>query len=195
GELAGQTQSQQPQASPTATPSANAPADGGGPSGDIGPIAVPKKKTEEPKKEEAPPHPKKVEGLDNFSMKVSSQLVTLDVGVMTKNGVFIPGLKKEHFRVLEDNVPQTIVSFNQIQAPITAVLLVEFSNNQYFYSFQIDSIKSAYVFAQGLKKEDWVAMVSYDLKPHMLTDFTQDKRAIIGAVGSLQPGMAMSQET
>jgi VWFA-related protein len=38
-------------------------------------------------------------------------------------------------------------------------------------------------------------MVSYDLKPHMLEDFTQDKRAIVGAVASLQPGMAMSQET
>ncbi len=190
---AAQAQNQQPQATPT--PSANAPADAGGPQGDIGPIAVPKKKNDEPKKEEAPPHPKKVEGLDNFSMKVSSQLVTLDVGVMTKDGVFIPGLKKEYFRVLEDNVPQTIASFGQIQAPITAVLLVEFSNNQYFYSFQIDSIKSAYVFSTTLKKEDWIAMVSYDLKPHMLTDFTQDKGAIRGAISQLQPGMAMSQET
>jgi VWFA-related protein len=40
-----------------------------------------------------------------------------------------------------------------------------------------------------------VAMISYDLKAHILEDFTQDKRAIIGAIGSLQPGMAMSQET
>ena len=194
-----QTQSSQPQASPSPTPSAqqptNAPAEAGGPQGDIGPIAVPKKKEEAPKKDEAPKAPKKVEGLDNFSMRVASQLVTLDVGVLSKDGSFIPGLKKEYFRVLEDNVPQTITSFNQIQAPITAVMLVEFSNNQYFYTFQIDSIKSSYVFAQTLKKEDWIAMVSYDLKAHLLTDFTQDKNAILGAVQSMQPGMAMSQET
>ena len=50
-------------------------------------------------------------------MRVASQLVTLDVGVLSKDGTFIPGLKKEYFRVLEDNVPQTITSFNQIQAP------------------------------------------------------------------------------
>ena len=128
-------------------------------------------------------------------MRVASQLVTVDVGVLSKDGAFIPGLKKEYFRVLEDNVPQTITNFTQIQAPITAVMLVEFSNNQYFYSFQIDSIKSAYYFAQTLKKDDWIAMISYDLKSHILEDFTQDKRAILGAVGSLQPGMAMSQET
>jgi VWFA-related protein len=38
-------------------------------------------------------------------------------------------------------------------------------------------------------------MISYDLRAHILEDFTQDKRAIMGAVASLQPGMAMSQET
>src|ERR1051326_626450 len=190
-----QAQGSQDQASPTPTPKANAPAEAGGPQGDIGPIAVPKKKDEPPPKDEAPKTPKKVEGLDNFSMRVASQLVTVDVGVLSKDGAFIPGLKKEYFRVLEDNVPQTITSFNQIQAPITAVMLVEFSNNQYFYSFQIDSIKSSYVFAQTLKKEDWIAMISYDLKAHLLEDFTQDKNAILGAVQSMQPGMAMSQET
>src|SRR5690348_7699833 len=112
----------QPQVSPSPTPSAqqpsNAPAEAGGPQGDIGPIAVPKKKDEAPKKDDAPKAPKKVEGLDNFSMRVASQLVTLDVGVLSKDGSFIPGLKKESFRVLEDNVPQTITSFSQIQAPI-----------------------------------------------------------------------------
>jgi VWFA-related protein len=192
---AANAQSGQEQASPTPTPNANAPAEAGGPQGDIGPIAVPKKKEEPPPKDEAPKTPKKVEGLDNFSMRVASQLVTVDVGVLSKDGAFIPGLKKEYFRVLEDNVPQTITSFNQIQAPITAVMLVEFSNNQYFYSFQIDSIKSAYVFAQTLKKDDWIAMISYDLKAHILEDFTQNKGAILNAVGSLRPGMAMSQET
>ena len=200
---AGQAQGQQTQSNPTPTPSAqqpnqqqsNQPAEAGGPQGDIGPIAVPKKKEEPPKKDDTPKGPKKVEGLDNFSMRVASQLVTLDVGVMSKDGTFIPGLKKEYFRVLEDGVPQTITSFTQTQAPITAVMLVEFSNNQYFYSFQIDSINASWVFAQTLKKEDWIAMISFDLKQHILEDFTQDKRAIQGAIASLQPGMAMSQET
>jgi VWFA-related protein len=193
GAQAANAQNQQPTPSPT--PAANAPAEAGGPQGDIGPIAVPKKKEEPPKKEAPPERPKKVEGLDNFSMRVASQLVNVDVGVLAKDGSFIPGLKKEYFRIFEDGVPQTITSFTQTQAPITAVMLVEFSNNQYFYSFQIDSINAAWVFAQTLKKEDWIAMISFDLKEHILEDFTQDKRAIQSAIASLQPGMAMSQET
>ncbi len=197
GAQAGYAQSQQNQATPSPTPAqqpSNAPAEAGGPTGDIGPIAVPKKKEEPPKKEEPAPTPKKVEGLGNFSISVRSQLVNVDVGVLSKDGQFIPGLKKEYFKVFEDGVPQTITSFSQIQAPITAVMLVEFNNNQYFYNFQIDSINAAWTFAQTLKKEDWIAMISYDLKPHILQDFTQDKRAIQGAIASLQPGMAMSQE-
>ena len=29
-----------------------------------------------------------------------------------------------------------------------------------------------------LKKNDWVAVISYDMKPQILADFTQDKRAV-----------------
>src|SRR5947209_10298702 len=167
----------------------------GGPQGDIGPIAVPKKKTEEPKKEEAPKPPKKVEGMPDFSIRVNVPLVTLDVGVLAKDGGFIPGLRKENFKVFEDGVPQTITDFGQIQAPITAVMLVEFANNDIFYQFAYDSLVASYTFATGLKKDDWIALISYDIKAHILQDFTQDKRAIGGALSTLRPGMAMSAET
>jgi VWFA-related protein len=167
----------------------------GGPGGDIGPIAVPKRKVEEPKKEEAPKAPQKVEGMPQFSLRVSSQLVNVDVGVLTKQGVFVPGLKKEYFRVLEDNVPQTISNFNQTEAPITAVILSEFANNDYFYSFAYDSLVASYTFTQTLKKDDWIALITYDMKEHILQDFTQDKRAIQSSMRMMQPGMAMSSET
>src|SRR5689334_2143209 len=66
---------QQQQNQQNTTPSA------GGPEGDIGPIAIPKKGEPEPKKEEAPKPPKKDEAMPNFSLKVNVPLVTLNVGV------------------------------------------------------------------------------------------------------------------
>ena len=173
----------------------NAPPEAGGPQGDIGPIAVPKKKVEEPKKEETPKPPKKVEGMPDFSIHVNVPLVTLDVGVLTKDGMFVPGLKQENFRVMEDGVPQTITNFGPTQAPITAVMLVEFANNDFLYQFQYDSLVASYTFANGLKKEDWIALVSYDIKERILQDFTQDKRAIAASLSGLRPGMSMSRET
>ena len=174
----GQQQStQQQQNQQNTTPSA------GGPEGDIGPIAVPKKKDQPPAKEDTPKPPKKVEGLPNFTLRVNVPLVSLDVGVLSKQGMFIPGLRKENFRVLEDGVPQTITGFNQSEAPVTAVMLVEFANN--FYPLEYDSLYASSVFASTLKKQDWIALITYDIKPHILADFTQDKREIYEGLRSL----------
>jgi VWFA-related protein len=189
--------------SPTSTPAPqsggqqgtqNQPTSGeaGGPTGDIGPIAVPKKKEDEaPKKDDTPKPAKNVETMPNFSMRVSSQLVTVDVGVLTKEGMFVPGLKQENFKIYEDNVPQTVKMFNQTQAPITAVMLVEFASN--FYPFEYDAIGASYVFAQTLKKEDWIALISFDIRTRIISDFTQDKREVFEGIHSLQ--IPLSSET
>lgn len=165
----------------------DAPAAAGGPTGDVGPYAVPKKREEPP----APPpeKPRKIEGMPDYSLKVDVPLVNVDVSVLTKDGQFIPSLKKENFRILEDGVPQQIANFTQTEAPITAVLLTEFASTNYY--FLNDALTASYYFANSLKKDDWIAVEYYDMKPHILVDFTQDKRAVMGALGSLRiPGFA-----
>lgn len=174
--------------SPT-KPQQQVPPEAGGPQGDIGPIAVPKKKAEEPPKEEKPAKVKNPEGLEDFSLRVNVPLVTVDVSVMTKDGQFIPGLKGGNFKVFEDGVEQKIANFNQTEAPITAVLLVEFANTN--YAFIEDMLNGAYSFMETLKPQDWVAVESYDMKPQILVDFTQDKRAVAGALNQLRvPGFS-----
>lgn len=175
-----QPQQQQPQQPPAG--------EAGGPQGDIGPIAVPKKNPEQKPPERKPPA-KATPGMPNYSIHVDVPMVTLDVSVLTKDGQFIPGLKKDNFRVYEDGVPQNISSFSQTEAPITAVLLVEFAANN--YGFIYDMLNGAYTFADGLKKDDWVALVSYDMKPQIVVDFTQDKRSIMSGLNSLRiPGFS-----
>src|SRR5215467_1081693 len=165
-----------------------APPEAGGPEGgELGPYAIPKKKDEPPPP--PPEKPKKIEGMPDYSIRVAVPVVNLDVSVVTKNGQFIPGLKKENFKVFEDGVPQAVSSFSQQEAPITAVLLVEFASTNYQYLY--DALNASYTFASGLKKDDWVAVVSYDMKPQILVDFTQDKRAILGALNMLRiPGFS-----
>ncbi len=165
-----------------------APPEAGGPQNDVGPYAIPKKK-EEPPPPPPPARPKKVEGMPDYSIKVDVRLVNVDVLVTTKDGQFIPGLKKDNFRVLEDGVQQSVADFDVSQAPITAVLLVEFASTNYY--FMVDALNASYSFANALKKNDWVAVISYDMKPHILADFTQDKQAVFGALNQLRiPGFA-----
>jgi VWFA-related protein len=182
-----QDQSSQPSSSPQNPNKQDAPPDAGGPGSDVGPYAIPKKKDEPPPP--APEKPKKIEGMPDYSIKVDVPLVNLDVLVTTKEGQFVPGLHKENFKISEDGVAQTITNFNQATAPITAVLLVEFASTNYF--FVRDAVTASYTFAQTLKKDDWVAVISYDMKPQILTDFTQDKGQVMGAISQMTiPGFS-----
>ncbi len=171
------------QSSPSAQQQpAEPPAEAGGPQNDVGPMAIPKKKEEPPP--EKPKPPKKPEGMPEYSLRVDVPLVNVPVLVTTKEGQFIPGLKAENFRVLEDGVPQTISGFDQAKnAPITAVLLTEFAATNYYFVY--DAMNASYTFANSLKPDDWVAVMYYDMKPHILVDFTQDKRQVFGALREL----------
>ena len=193
-----QDQQNQTPANPAQTPSQtqdngkpkqDVPAEAGGPSDNMGPYAIPKKKTEEPPPPPKPVAPKKLEDIPDYSLKVNVPLVNVDVLVTTKNGQFVPGLKQENFRVLEDGVAQQVSHFSVSQAPITAVLLVEFASTNYI--FMIQALQASYAFANTLKKDDWVAVAYYDMQPHILVDFTQDKKAIYGALNELRiPGFS-----
>jgi VWFA-related protein len=201
GAIPAWTQDQQPtgstpsttQSPDTGKPRQDAPPDAGGPGGNVGPYVIPKKTTEGAPPPPPPVTPKKVEDIPDYSLKVNVPLVNVDVLVTTKDGQFVPGLKKENFRIVEDGVPQTVTKFNVTEAPVTAVLLVEFASTT--WQFLVDALNASYAFANSLKKEDWVAVAYYDMQPHILTDFTQDKRAVFGALNQLRiPGFAETNE-
>ena len=88
--------------------------------------------------------------MPDYSIKVDVPLVNVDVLVTTKDGQFIPGLKKDNFRVMEDGVQQSLTNFEISQAPITAVLLVEFASTNYY--FMVDALNASYAFANSEEK-------------------------------------------
>src|ERR1044071_4408954 len=96
-----------------------APPEAGGPNGEVGPYGIPKK-GEEPPPPPPPSKPKKIEGMPDYSIHVDVPLVPVSVMVTTKDGQFIPNLKKENFRVFEDGQAQNINDFKVEDAPITA---------------------------------------------------------------------------
>jgi VWFA-related protein len=171
-------------------PQDNTPPEAGGPGGEVGPMAVPKKKDSSDDEAPPPPKPKKVDNMPEYSLKVDVPVVTVDARVVMKDGrpLALPtNVVKDHIRILEDGVPQKIQSVSQSEAPITAVLLVEFAETN--YNFMYDALNASYMFATNLRPQDWVAVVEFDMKQHILVDFTQDKQAIFGALNSLRiPG-------
>lgn len=114
--------------------------------------------------------------------------VTVDVAVLDNKGQFIANIPPGNFQILEDGVPQKIVSVGQTQAPATVALLIEFSNRwqQYWSETWYQTLTATYGFVQTLRPEDWVAVIAYDLRPEILADFTQDRREINNALQRLR---------
>ncbi len=114
------------------------------------------------------------------SISVAVDLVSLQVLVTDQKGNTITGLKPENFTIYEDNVKQEIANFSPVDANITVVMLVEYSNN---ISYFIDEVwNSMYYFANSLRKGDWVAVIGYDMHSTILCDFTQDRQKLYEAL-------------
>ncbi len=113
--------------------------------------------------------------LPQFKAEVDT--VTVDVAVIDNKGHFIPGIPKGNFRILEDNVPQQIQGYNVGEAPLTVSLVIEFSNRfqRLYGATWFQTLQLAYGFCSTLKPDDYVAVVAYDLKPEILSDFTTDR--------------------
>jgi VWFA-related protein len=163
------------------------PPDDAGPQTDNGSIVIKKKKeADEPAPPPAAPAAPKVKNPNNdtYSLRVDVPIVNIDANViLDKTHQFVPGLKPENFLVLEDGVPQTITSVRVAQTPITAVMLLEFAANSYYL---INDMRTAsYYFFRSLRKDDYVAVVTYDLKTHILTDFTNNQELVAQSLQSL----------
>jgi VWFA-related protein len=165
----------------------------GGPNADNGSIAIPKKKDnpdDTPPPAPAEPKIKTPEGLGNVSFRVEVPEVTIDVGVLLeKTHQFVPGLKPANFRVFEDGVQQRIEGFKRTEAPITVLMLCEYAARGYM--FRVDMLNTAWAFAQQLRPQDYVAMMTFDLNSHIVSDFTQNKQQIIEGINELANGVYM----
>ena len=191
------SRAQTPTPPPTPPPASQQPdqatPDSGGPGGDSGVIALPKKKDnadDVPPPAPAAPKIKNPEGMPTYSLRIEVPEVTVDVGVLLeKTHQFVPGLKPGNFRVYEDGVTQKVAGFKRVEAPITALLLCEFASTN--YNFIYDMRNAAYSFAQQLRPQDYVAMMTFDMKTQIVTDFTQDKAQLYQAINSMRmPGFS-----
>ena len=108
----------------------------------------------------------------------------------------IPKIPQERFRILEDNTPQKITGFNVGEAPMTICLVIEFSNKvQRLYTRNwAETLNDAYGFVSTLKPEDYLAVIAYDMRPEILSDFSTDRMKAQEALSRLRiPAFSRSE--
>jgi VWFA-related protein len=151
-------------------------------------VVVPRPRAPQPP---PPPKPRPLDPDNAPVFRTDVELVNVSVVVQDKNGNFLPGLKKENFRLSEDGVPQTLQRVEAAEAPMTVVMVIEYSS--LYWEFLYDTMNAAYGFVNSLEPQDWVAVMVYDLRTEVLLDFTRNKQAAFNAISVLRtPGFSES---
>lgn len=161
-----------------------------GPKPDVGEtVLVPKKTQPAPPPAQPENKPEKINPNEIFNLSTSTNLVNVDVMVVDKDGSPIPNLSRKNFQVFDDGVPQAVTNFGTAEAPMTICMLIEFSNKQ--WPFLVLALRYSYDFLRVIQPKDWVATIFFDIKPQILTDFTQDRSEVAAGLDTLRiPGFS-----
>ena len=160
-------------------------------------VLVPKKTTPPPSTTPTPgtspqpasKAPEKINPNEVFTLTTATNLVNVDVLVVDNNGNPIRGLGKDNFKLADEGVPQSITNFSTGEAPMTVCMLIEFSNRWWIFLYK--ALQYGYDFVRVIEPQDWVAVVTYDLNPTILQDFTQNRYEVIQALDRLRiPGFS-----
>ncbi len=124
-------------------------------------------------------------------LRSATELVKLDTSVLDQSGKFVAGLTVRDFRVLDNGIEQPVVFFSPVQTP--ARMLVMLETSPAVYLIQNEHIASAYALVDALAPDDQVALATYDATPHGILGFTEDKSALLAALGQVQYTIGMGE--
>ena len=115
-------------------------------------------------------------------ISTATSLVNVDAVVYhKKTGQIVTGMKQGNFAIFVDGVQQPITNFSTPDAPITAVLTVEYSKWSEIFGYYgaggmepgtYEVIRPTAIFLSQFIKppDDYVSVVAFDMRPTPLTD-------------------------
>ena len=122
-------------------------------------------------------------------VRIDTSLVAVPVSVLDRQGRFIPGLRKEDFRVFENGVEQAIAYFEPSEKPFTVALLLDTSASTRFHLWEIR--EAAIAFAKQLRPQDRVLVVTFSDEVLLLTEATNDLEIVNAVIQTnANPGSA-----
>ncbi|MGD9628352.1 MAG: VWA domain-containing protein [Pyrinomonadaceae bacterium] len=127
---------------------------------------------------------------EDGELRVETTLVTIPVSVFDRNGLYVPNLDQDDFKIFEDGKEQEIAYFGTSEKPFTVILLLDTSPST---EYKIDEIRSAaFAFVDQLKPQDSVMVIEFDENVHVLTEATNDRQLIYKGIKNADFGSGTS---
>ena len=127
---------------------------------------------------------------DDDVVRVSTELVILNITVTDKSGQYVPGLKLSDFTIFEDGKEvsaELISSFSVHESPFASVVLLDTSGSM---ETRLTLARSAAIrFLDGLRIEDVAAVYKFDSKVEQVQEFSGGRDLAPMAFGMQARGM------
>src|ERR1044071_4412340 len=123
------------------------------------------------------------------TISVEVNLVNIFFPVTDRKGKFVTNLKKEDFKVFEDDRPQAITNFSsETNLPLTIALLVDTSGS-IRDKLKFEEEAAIEFFYSTLRRgQDKALVISFDSGVELLQDFTDDPEKLANAVKKIRAG-------
>ncbi len=113
-------------------------------------------------------------------VKVETNLVTMPVSVLDRDGRFIGNLQQKDFKIFENGIEQKVDYFQSVEQPFTVVLMIDVSPST---AFRIDEIhEGAIAFVNQLRPNDKVMVIAFDERVRILSPATSNRQALRDAI-------------
>lgn len=123
-------------------------------------------------------------------IRVQVDVVNVAVTVTDARGIFVKGLTRESFRILDDGAAQPITGFAPVEAPAQILLLVETSPAVYLIHRQ--HLEAAHALLGGLAADDRVALATYADRYAPLLGFSAEKVTLARTLQGLRYTLGMA---
>lgn len=118
------------------------------------------------------------------TLSLEGDLIEVPAVVSDRSGHYVPQLRKEDFRVLEDGVEQEISFFSSERVPIHVAIVMDTSGSARDTIYDIQS--AAIEFLNQLLPGDKVLVVSFNSQVIVEQEFTNDRRQLTQAIRRTQ---------
>ena len=132
-----------------------------------------------------PPDPNSAEIDENSKIVVNTELVTLHVRVIDRNNHPINNIRKDDFKVLEDNVPQPIFSFTEEEVPVIYGLAVDTSGSLRPQFEQVINASKSIINSNKKGDETFLERFISSDKIETIQDFTASKDSLMDGLDQL----------
>ena len=126
------------------------------------------------------------ETVEGDVIRFDTSLVTVPVTVLDRSGRYVPQLRREQFRIMENGVEQKISYFAATDAPFSVILVIDTSGST---QFRLEDIQNAAIqFVDKLKPTDSVMVMSFDDRIQVQCKATTDRNTIEKAIRRTRTG-------